>query len=246
LRTVEAAAVALFFAAAMAMVIARVMRAPMLKGTIHVQDHMTNVGWNLLAFLPYAIYNNGMILIVGALSDVRAVALFTASRMFTAPIQTLIQAIDSVDKPRARRMYAADGATGLERSLRRTRRTLLILGAPYLLLMVIGASVLVPMLFGSRFPEMANAVRIWAAVALLMLLAQPLETALLVLHKSNLIFWTRSLAAIGAIVSLLFLSDLMPTVAPIVALVAGWGASGMFAWLLLRAQLTKTKGGNNA
>ena len=237
LRSVEAAAAVLFLAAGTAGAMAWRLRAPMPSGGIRVRDHRGMIGWNLLSFLPYAVYNNGMILIVGALADVRAVALFAASRLFTAPIQTLIQAIDSVDKPRARRMYAADGLTGLSYSLGRTRRTLLMLGAPYLIAIVLGAELLVPLLFGDRYPGMIDAVRLWGAVALLMLLGQPLETGLLVLHKSNLFFWTRSLAAIAAIAALLGLRDTLSQVAPIAALAVGWGAGGALAWVLLRARL---------
>jgi O-antigen/teichoic acid export membrane protein len=237
LRNVEAAAAALFLAAGAAWAVAWRLRAPAPLGSVRVRDHSGMIGWNLLSFLPYTVYNNGMILIVGALADVRAVALFAASRLFTAPIQTLIQAIDSVDKPRARRMYATEGLAGLSRSLNRTRRTLLALGAPYLVVILLGAGVLAPWLFGDRYPGMVNAVRMWAAVSLLMLLGQPLETGLLVLRKSNLFFWTRSLAAIAAIAALLSLRGTLPQVAPIAALAAGWGAGGALAWILLRSRL---------
>lgn len=237
-KSLEAALMGYFFAAMISATIARRLRAPIPLSVIRVRDHIGIIWWNLLSFLPYSIYNNGMIIIVGLIADVRSVALFTASRMFTAPIQTLIQAIDSVDKPRARRMFASDGLLGLGRSIKRTRVTLLALGVPYLLVIVLGADLFVPRLFGDRFPGMVEAVQMWAVVALLMMLSQPLETGLLVLHKSNLLFWTRTLAAFGAVVALLGLRVVLPLEAPMVALAVGWAAGGLLAWLLLKMHLS--------
>jgi O-antigen/teichoic acid export membrane protein len=239
LRNVTAAAMGLFIAALAAAIVGWSRRDPLPGPSVRIHDHLGIVGWNLLSFLPYAVYNNGMLLIVGAVSDARAVALFTASRLFTAPVQTLLQAIDSVDKPRARRMFASDGSVGLSRSLNGTRRSLLALGLPYLVLIAAGAGFIVPTLFGTRFPGMVEAVRAWSIVALLMLLSQPLETGLLVLHKSDLFFWTRSAAAIATVVTLLGVGVLIPPLAPIAALVVGWGAGGILAGLLLKRQLQK-------
>lgn len=239
LPTVEAAAMGLFLASAVTTVVAWRSRSPVPPEAIKVRDHLGIMGWNIAAFLPYAVYNNGMVLIVGAVAGVKAVALFTASRLFTAPIQTLIQAIDSVDKPRARRMFAADGQRGLSLSINKTRKTLLLLGLPYLIVVFLGADLLVQHLFGNRFPGMTEATRAWCTVALLMLLSQPLETGLLVLRKSHLFFWTRGASAIAALVVLVKLVVPWPQTAPMIALVVGWSSGGLLAWAMLRRSLAK-------
>lgn len=238
-RTVEAAALGLLVSSGIGALVGWRLRGPAPAATVKVRDHAGIVVWNLLSYLPFSIYGNAMVLIVGALADVRAVALFSASRLFMAPVQTLYQAIDGTDKPRARAMFVTDGHAGLMRSLRQTRATLLKLGLPYLLVVAVGAQLFVPLLFGNHYAGMVDAARVWALVGLLMLLNGPLETGLLVLHKSNLFFWTRSLAAVATVGALVGLRTAAPATAPMWALVVGWGSGGLFAWMLLWAQVRR-------
>lgn len=232
-RTVEAAAVGLFLCAGLAALLARAIRQPNAQTDGELKEHLGLAGWNLLSYMAYAVYNNGMILIVGVTMDVRTVALFSASRLFTAPIQTLLQAIDSVDTPRARRKLAAEGIAGLTNSLRRTRIALMALGIPYLVILVAVARPLSDLLFAGRYPGMHTAIYTWAGVSLFMLLSQPLETGLTILRKVSVFFWTRTLAAAATVAALLISSNIAGSISPILSLVFGWSISGALAWLLL-------------
>ncbi|WP_156843128.1 lipopolysaccharide biosynthesis protein [Novosphingobium aquimarinum] len=233
LRSAEAAAGGLLFAAALASMVAWQNRDFLSPKEVIFKDHIGIIGWNIAAFLPYSVYNNGMILIVGVIYGVKTVALFSASRLLIAPIQTLIQAIDSVDKPRARRMFLSGGMKGLSQSIRHTRVTLILIGGSYLAIIFVAVEKLVPLLFLDQFPDMINAVRIWCLVAFIMLLSQPLETGLLVLRKSDVIFWSRSLSAIAALVVLGLFATSSLHLIPIVALAVGWGFGGILAYVSL-------------
>jgi O-antigen/teichoic acid export membrane protein len=233
-REVEAAALGLFFSSAVAAIVARHLRAPLEPSSETLRKQLPSISWNIASFVPYAVYNNGMVLIIGVLIDTRAVALFAASRLFTAPVQALLQAVDSVDKPRARRMFFESGLEGLSESLSRTRRSLLVIGLPYLLLVVVGADVLTEMLFGNSFPGMSSAVMIFSGVSLLMLLSQPLDTGLLILKRPDVLFYTRVAAAAAAIAALLALQHKLPTLAPVASLLVGWSVGGASSWTMLR------------
>ncbi|MEZ5643421.1 MAG: hypothetical protein R3E70_15575 [Burkholderiaceae bacterium] len=108
---------------------------------------------------------------------------FHACRILVQPINTLIGATDSVDKPRAARALAQDGFVGMRRVLGRSLTVLLALGLPYLLIIAATASWLLPWLLGEAYRGQTHVVTWWCAVALAMLIAQPVESGLYVTRR---------------------------------------------------------------
>lgn len=178
--------------------------------------------WNLLSFFPYSVYNNGMVLIVGAVGGPLHAAVFGATRIFAAPIQLLINAIDNTDKPRAARALMEGGVPAFRQSLRNSALTLLVLGAPYLAIVAIDPQLIGRIVLG---PEYANSLwlgRLWALVALFMLLGQPIETGLITLARSHLLLVGRLAVAVIAVITLVALKSVFPEASSVAALAAGW------------------------
>jgi O-antigen/teichoic acid export membrane protein len=229
-----------------AIVAYRLRRVEKRKIDLRIGDYRHIIVWNLLAFLPYSIYNSGMVLIVAATSDLRTVAAFSVSRVFVAPVQALVQAIDSVDKIRARRQFAEHGTKGLAASLSSTRMTLLALGLPYILLVMATAAHGVPALLGHKYAAVAPMVRMWMLVGLFTLLTQPIESGLLILGRSNWIFWTRTAAAVMTVAVLAVARTALATVGPVLGLAVGWGVGGLLGWVVLHHALRARSGGGLA
>ncbi len=243
LKPDETAAILGYAAAStVAALVARFLRGPLLwqagerVGTL-LRTNRAMMTWNLLSYIPYAVYYNAMVLIVGIVSGALGAAAFSAARIFAAPITTLIQAVDSVDKPRARAALREKGIPGLRRALGRTRRSFLLLGAPYLLLVVIAGPYLVPLVLGPSFADLYVAVAVWMGVLLLMLVAFPMETGLVLLQKSNLVFWVRTAAAVTSLATYLAVDGHAGHTAPVIGLLAGWSVSTILSWIFLERSL---------
>lgn len=200
--------------------------------------YRSDMGWSLAAAAPYAGYNTAMPLLVGLLAGPASAGLFSATRLLLAPVTTLIAAVDSVDKPKAARGLRDGGVAGLRRSLRGTWRSLLLAGGPYLVLAGIFHSQIVLAVLGSKVAAGAGAAWLWLLVGLLMMLGQPLETGLLVLRRARWYFWSRLFAVIASALALWFAIAPLGHSGGIVAVLAGWLVSAVFAVALLRRALT--------
>lgn len=155
--------------------------------------------WQAATHLPYTLYNNSAVLVIGALAGPLAASAFTASRTLATPASSLVTAVDSLDKPRAARALKSDGLPGLRRSIGRTRILLIALTGGYLAAVALAAPVVLHLMFGDKYLAEASAVRILCGVFFLIGLNQPSETFLIVLRESRMLFVTRSMAAIAAL-----------------------------------------------
>lgn len=230
----KGAAAGLIAAAGLMAAISRIRRGTLGPAAEKVSKHFSIIKWNLLSFLPFAIYNNAFVLLIGASTGPASVALFVASRLVTAPTQTLIQAVDSVDKPRARQAFFDSEVPGLLGSLGRTRKSLLTVGVPYLIATMLLADFISELFFPSVRGDMPAAIRIWCVVALAMLMGQPSETGLLTLGKSNVLFVSRCAAALTTLALLFGTPPAFEGIAPYLAIAGGWGVSAIFAGAMLR------------
>ena len=238
------AAIAAGSTAILAAAVARARRGPLRIGTAadRSRQHVrATIGWNMASFLPYTIYNNGMVLIVGALAGPAVAAVFAATRLFVAPVQLLTAAIDNTDKPRASRALATKGITGFIHSLRNTGMTLLLLGVPYLVAIAIAPDVFGSLLLGPRYAEDMWIARIWALMGVLILLGQPLESGLVLLGRSNWLFACRCVAALSTLIGAALLIPHFGAAGAVAALVGGWIFSTAQAWLGLRLQIEKVR-----
>jgi O-antigen/teichoic acid export membrane protein len=155
--------------------------------------------WQAATHLPYTLYNNSSVLVIGALAGPLAASAFTASRTLATPATSLVTAVDSLDKPRAARALKSDGLPGLRRSIGRTRILLIALTGAYLAAIALAAPAVLQLLFGEKYVTEALAVRLLCAVFFLIGLNQPSETFLIVLRESRMLFVTRSIAAVAAL-----------------------------------------------
>lgn len=159
--------------------------------------------WQALTNIPYAVYNSSVTVIIGMFGGAVAAAGFTVARTLTNPAISMMTAVDSLDKPRAARALQADGLPGLSRSVRRTRRLLMLLCGAYLGVLALVADPVITWAFGGLYDDQVDEVRVLAAAFFLICLNQPSETFLIVLRDSKLLLGTR-IAAAAAIATLAF------------------------------------------
>ena len=157
-------------------------------------------GWQLLTFFANQAYDNAMNLILAALSGRLDIAAYSATRMLIRPVNVVVSGVDKIDKPRAGRAMAKDGMAGLRRSIGGTRRTVLLLGLPYVLLIVVFAEGAMQFVYGDKYAGYTNELYLCAAVATMIMLLQPLDTMLVILRNSRTQFLCTLAGAIAAIV----------------------------------------------
>ncbi len=174
------------------------------------------IGWSVASNLAYNGYSHMPPLILGVIAGPAPVALFQAMRNFTQPLSTAATAVDNFDKPRAARALAVQGIDGLRRALAHTTAALVILTLPYLLLLVVAGDPLVHLVYGPRYGDPSHTLRWFAAVHLTVLMVYPVETALFLLRRPDLLFLGRIGSAVVGIGLCLLL---VPT----------WGLGGAMA-----------------
>jgi len=183
---------------------------PFLKNLAHF------IGWSVASNLAYNAYGHLPPLILGALAGPGPVALFQAMRNFTQPLSTAATAVDNFDKPRAARAMAADGFKGLRRALGHTTTAMAVLTLPYCVLLIVLGDWLVAQVYGARYGDPTTTLAWFAACHVVIVAVYPLETAMFLLRRPDLLFWGRIGSAITG-VTLCFL------------LVPRWGLGGAMA-----------------
>mgnify|MGYP000886988948 CR=1 FL=1 len=174
------------------------------------------IGWSVMSNLAYNGYGHIPPLILGAMAGPVPVAVFTAVRNFTQPLSTLSTAIDNFDKPRAARALAVDGPAGLRRALAHTTAAMAAFTLPYLALLVAFGSPAVELVYGDRYGDPVHAIWWFAAIHVAVVFVYPVETALFILRRPDLLFRGRLVSAATGIGLCL-------------ALVPYWGLSGAMA-----------------
>lgn len=200
---------------------------PFLKNLAHF------IGWSVASNLAYNGYGHLPPLILGALAGPGPVALFQAMRNFTQPLSTAATAIDNFDKPRAARALAADGIAGLRRALVHTTAAMAVMTLPYVLLLILAGDWLVAQVYGPRYGDPTVALAWFGAVHVAVVFVYPLETALFLLRRPDLLFRGRIVSAVigvalcGALVPVWGLGGAMA------GITAGIVVSGLAALILL-------------
>lgn len=170
------------------------------------QPHAQFSGWQMLNHLPYAIYNNSVVLLIGFFGGAMSAAVFSAARTLSSPILSFAAAVDLLDKPRAARALATNGVAGLKASISRTRRLLMLSNGAYTLLVLLATHQLLQLAFGDRYLGHELEVQIVAVGFFLFGLNQPSETMLIVLRASKVMLLTRCIAATSAVAALALLA----------------------------------------
>lgn len=190
--------------------------------------------WAAASSLAYTGYNFAIQGILAAISGPVAVGIFAAARNLTQPVSTLIQAIDTVDKPRAGRAFAEKGIGGLWSVIRKSWAWMLILAVPYLAAIFLFAEEILIFLYGAKYQDATQAVQLWCLVALAMIFAQPLETGLYVVRRPDWLFYGRVLTAIAVLAFTPWLIQGWSFAGALVALFCGWFLAGICAAFQLR------------
>ncbi|MBI5165894.1 MAG: hypothetical protein HY985_18575, partial [Magnetospirillum sp.] len=177
------------------------------------------IGWSVMSNLAYNGYNHLPPLLLGLLAGPVPVAVYQAARNLVQPLSTLASAVDNFDKPRAARALANSGVPGMAGALGRTTLALILGSAPYLVLLLAMGGPVTRLVYGDRFPTATAAMPWFAAMQVTMIAAYPLETALFIVRRPDLLFWGRVVAAAAAI-------------ALCVTLIPGHGLDGAMAGLV--------------
>ncbi len=170
------------------------------------RPHAQFSGWQMLNHLPYAIYNNSVVLLIAFFGGATSAAVFSAARTLSSPILSFAAAVDLLDKPRAARALVTDGIAGLKNSIGRTRRLLLLSNGAYTLLILLATRPMLELAFGARYLGHELEVQIVAVGFFLFGLNQPSETMLIVLRASKIMLLTRCIAAVSAVSALALLA----------------------------------------
>lgn len=177
------------------------------------------IGWLVMSNLAYNGYCHLPPLILGAIAGPVPVAVYQAMRNFIQPLATLLTAVDNFDKPRAARALAAEGPAGLKRALLHTTGALTVLTAPALALLAAFPAPLVGVVYGDRYEGAAHTLLWFAAFQAAVVAVYPLETALMVVRRADLLFRGRVVAAAAGIALSL-------------ALIPHWGVGGAMAGMI--------------
>lgn len=184
--------------------------------------------WSALGHTAYAGYTTTIQLMLGFLGGVGELAAFSAIRNLVQPINVLIGAVDNLDKPRAVRAFHSEGVNGLWRVLKHTLLVLLAIGLTYLVVISAAGSWVVDALYAGKY-DAGNGVIFWSLVALIMLVAQPLETGLYVMKRPDLIFVNRCVSSLVAIPCALLLIPAFGMEGAIFSMTLGWLTSTLLA-----------------
>lgn len=186
--------------------------------------------WQLMSYTAYTGYNSLISVIVSGFTGPAGVALMSVTRNLVQPITTFIMAIDNVDKPRASAALANGGTTAMRASLRNTSITLIVPGMLYLALIGIFAEPVLHHLFAGKYDDGVFELRLWIPVFLMLLITQPLDSALYILKRPDIILYARLGAALVGISSALVLIPRFDVAGALGALTLGWMVSLVLIW----------------
>lgn len=201
---------------------------------VDMAENLRFAKWAFLSSIAFSGYNFAVQAILGAVSGPGAVGLFNAARNFVQPVNTLIQAMDSVDKPRASKMYAASGTQGLFAAVFASLRWLLLIGGPFVILMGVFGGDLLVKVYGERYAGNQTLMFAWAVAAGMILVAHPVETGLLVKKVPRQLFVSRLIAAAVALGLAFGLIPDLGAVGAVISLATGWALAAVIGFAFLR------------
>lgn len=190
--------------------------------------------WSTMSHVAFSGYNTAIQVMLSLIAGPAAMGGFAAVRNLTQPINTLIGAVDNLDKPRAARAFASGGFPGLFSSLWRTVSTLGLAGGGYLLLCAAGGGYLVRLAYHGRYGYAWNEIWMWCLIALAMMAAQPLESGLYVAQRTEALFMNRVISALIGLGAAAFAIPAYGVMGALLGLALGWLSTALLAVLQLR------------
>lgn len=192
--------------------------------------------WNVLSHIAYAGYTTGIQILLASLGSIGAQAVFSATRNLVQPLNVLMGALDTVDKPKASRAYRAEGLSGVWRVIAHTLKILAVLGGIYLCAAVLIGELVLEWLYGTKYADAGTEVTLWALCYCVMMLTMPLETAIYVFQKTDALFVNRMLALVIGIGLAVYTIPNHGAVGALVAWLCAWTGGGALAALQLAMQ----------
>ena len=203
---------------------------PAARGSVDFGDKIWQFGrWASLSHLAYAGYNTAIQVALSLIAGPAAMGSFSAVKNLTQPINTLIGAIDNIDKPRAARAFAAEGFPGLFSSLRRTISTLSIIGGVYLLMCAAGGGYLINVLYHQRYGYAWNELWLWCLIAAAMMAAQPLESGLYVANRTDALFANRVISSVIGLGAAVVCIPTLGVIGALIGLASGYLTTAVLA-----------------
>lgn len=190
--------------------------------------------WSTLSHVAFSGYNTAIQMVLTMVCGSAAMGSFAAIRNLTQPINTLIGAVDNLDKPRAARAFAGGSFPDLFSSLWRTMATLSMLGGGYLLLCAVGGGHVVNALYHGRYGYAWNEIWLWCLIASAMMAAQPMESGLYVARRTDALFMNRVISAVIGLGTALATIPRYGVVGALFGLASGWVATAFLAFLQLQ------------
>lgn len=204
--------------------------------SVQIGENLRFAHWALLSSLAFSGYNFAIQGMLGAFGGPSAVGLFNAARNFVQPVNTLIQAMDSVDKPRTSKMYAESGMPGLYTAVFGSLRWLLLMGGPFAAAMAFFGGDLLVMVYGQQYDGHQGLMVAWALAAAIMLAAHPIETGLLVKRAPKQLFISRLIASVVALTLGYLTIPGMGAVGAVLSFASGWALAAVIGFLFLRVK----------
>lgn len=177
--------------------------------------------WAFLGFIARVFYNNGLNIMLAGFVGAIGTAVFSATRTVIQPVVTLTNAVDLIDKPRAGRALVEKGKVGLRKSVHGTRKMLLTLGVPYLILVAVFSDEILGLLYPGKFEGYSLELRLWALAVFIQLFAQPLMTQIITLRNSRALFFGSLTGAAVALSIALLTMEQYGVPAALIAMSAG-------------------------
>jgi O-antigen/teichoic acid export membrane protein len=192
--------------------------------------------WASLGHLGFSGYNFGMQALLGAIAGPAALGAFHACRTLLQPINTLVGAMDSIDKPRAANAYASEGRSGLFGILGRSATVIGVFAGAYIAAALSVNDWLLAMAYGEKYIDQGNVLAMWCLVAGVTALAQPIESGLYVIRRTRELFYSRLMASIVSIACGVLLIDAYGAIGALLATAVGYALATARGIQLLHSQ----------
>ena len=191
--------------------------------------------WASCSHLGFSGYNFGIQSVLGSMAGPAALGAFHACRALVQPVNVLIAAMDGVDKPRATRAYLREGRLGLQRTMQRSLLLMGMIGGLYLLTLWAADHAILAYAFGDRYRDQTTVLDVWCVVGILMIVAQPIESALYVIRRTRDMFVSRLAASALALTTALLTVPSLGAVGALLAMALGYAVSGLLGvWMVRR------------
>ena len=198
-------------------------------------DQVARLGrWSIMSHIAFSGYNTAIQVMLSLVAGPAAMGVFAAVRNIIQPVNTLIGAVDNLDKPRAARAFAAGGFPELFSSLWRTMSTLALVGGLYLAACAAAGGFLVQIAYQGRYGHSWNEVWLWCLIALAMMAAQPLESGLYVAQRSDALFLNRAISALIGLGAAAVAIPAWGVQGALLGLALGWLSTAFLALLQLK------------